>query len=365
VLTAEAWLPMSKSHLLQDEIHTMLIIDGSQGEGGGQIIRTSLALSLVTGKPFRAEYVRANRDKPGLRQQHLTAVNAAAKVGNGTVEGAAVGATAFTFIPGVITPGDYTFSVGTAGSATLVFQTVLPPLMMASGPSIVRFEGGTHNVHAPPYDFLERTFLPLVCLTGPQVSIELGRYGFYPPGGGSFDVYIEPAAKSLRLDLLKLGRIRERRARALVVNLPASIAERELAVVKAKMAWSDEELHCEISDNAISRGTAVLIEIESENLTEVFTRIGERGVRAEVIAEKAAEEALLYLERQVPVGEHLADQLLIPLALAGGGSFATGPLTLHTKTNIEIIKKFLNVDIAVVNLADGNHIITIEGTGSV
>ena len=337
----------------------MLSIDGSLGEGGGQIIRTSLTLSLITGKPFRAEHVRANRDRPGLRQQHLTAVNAAAEIGNANVKGAVVGATEFTFVPGVVTPGEYTFSVGTAGSATLVLQTVLPPLMMASGPSIVQFEGGTHNVHAPPYEFLQRTFLPLVNLTGPHVSIELGRYGFYPPGGGSFHVYIEPAAESLRIDLLKLGKIRERRARALVVNLPASIAERELAVIKAKMGLSDEDLHLEISDNAISRGTAVLIEIESENLTEVFTRIGERGVRAEVIAEEAANEALLYLKRGVPVGEHLADQLLIPIALAGGGSFATGPLSLHTVTNIEIVKKFLDVDIVVAPSINGNVVIHV------
>src|SRR5687768_16221159 len=237
----------------------MLTIDGSHGEGGGQIIRTSLALSLVTGKSFQVERVRANRDKPGLRQQHLTAVKAAAEIGAAKVEGAAVGATAFTFTPGVVTPGDYTFSVGTAGSATLVLQTVLPPLMIAAGPSMMRFEGGTHNVHAPPYDFLERTFLPLVSRTGPQISIELGRYGFYPPGGGSFDVFIEPAAKHQRLDLLKRGKIRERRARALVVNLPASMAERELVVIKSKMGLSDEELHPEISNNAISRGTAVMV----------------------------------------------------------------------------------------------------------
>jgi RNA 3'-terminal phosphate cyclase (ATP) len=337
----------------------MLIIDGSFGEGGGQIIRTSLALSLVTGIPFRAEHVRANRAKPGLRQQHLTAVNAAAKIGEGHVEGAAVGATQFTFIPGVVTPGDYTFSVGTAGSATLVLQTVLPPLVIASGPSVLRFEGGTHNVHAPPYDFLERTFLPLVNRMGPNILIELGRYGFYPPGGGRFDVFIEPTVKPQRLDLLKLGRIRERRARALVVNLPATMAERELGVIKAKMGLTDEELYPEISDNAISRGTAVMIEIESEYLTEVFTRIGERGIRAEVIAEKAADEALSYLETGAPVGEHLADQLLIPLALAGGGSFATGPVSLHTTTNIEIIKKFLDVDIFVTRSKNGNSVIEV------
>jgi RNA 3'-terminal phosphate cyclase (ATP) len=330
----------------------MLTIDGAYGEGGGQIIRTSLALSLVTGRPFLAKHVRANREKSGLRKQHLTAVNAAAEIGRAKVEGAAVGSTEFTFIPGSVTPGDYIFDIGTAGSATLVLQTVLPPLMIASAPSMLRLQGGTHNVHAPPYDFLERTFLPLVSRTGPQILIELGRYGFYPPGGGSFDVFIEPTIKPHRLDLLKRGKICAQRARALVVNLPVAMAERELAVIKDRMGLSDEQLHAEISDNAISRGTAVMIEIESEHLTEVFTRIGERGVRAEIIAEKAADEALEYLKTEAPVGEHLADQLLIPIALAGGGSFATGSLSLHTTTNIEVIKKFLDVEITATHQAN-------------
>jgi len=338
----------------------MLTIDGSYGEGGGQIIRTSLALSLVTGKAFHVERVRANRDKPGLRQQHLTAVRAAQEIGQATVEGAAVGATAFSFIPGAVTPGDYTFSVGTAGSATLVFQTVLPPLMIASGQSMLRFEGGTHNVHAPPFDFLQRTFLPLVSQMGLHVLIELGRYGFYPPGGGHFEVFIEPNTETRALNLIERGTIRQRRARALVVNLPASMAERELSVVKEKMGLSDEELHAELSDNAISRGTAVMVDIESEHLTEVFTRIGERGIRAEVIAEHAADEALAYLASDAPVGEHLADQLLIPMALCDGGSFVTGSLSLHTKTNIEVIKKFLNVDISVRELRNKTWVVEVR-----
>jgi RNA 3'-terminal phosphate cyclase (ATP) len=338
----------------------MLTIDGAYGEGGGQIIRTALSLSLVTGKPFRAEHVRANRNKPGLRQQHLTAVKSAAEISQAKVEGAAVGSTEFTFIPGAVKPGDYIFDIGTAGSATLVLQTLLPPLMIASGPSMLRLHGGTHNVHAPPYDFLERIFLPLVSRTGPQILIELGRYGFYPPGGGRFDVFIEPAVKPQRLDLLKRGRILAQRARALVVNLPASMAERELAVIKAKMGLLDEQLHAEISDNAISRGTAVMIEIESEHVTEVFSRIGERGVRAEIIAEKAADEALDYLRTEAPVGEHLADQLLIPLALAGGGSFATDSLSLHTITNIAVIKKFLDVEIIASQSANKLWLIDIR-----
>jgi len=195
---------------------------------------------------------------------------------------------------------------------------------------------------------------------GPQILIELGRYGFYPPGGGRFDIFIEPATHSRPLELIKRGRILAKLARALVVNLPASMAERELKIVKEKLGLSDEQLQPEISDNAISRGTAVMIEIQSEHLTEVFTGIGERGVRAEVIAEQAADEALDYLEAQAPIGQHLADQLLIPLALCAGGTFATTRLSLHTQTNIEIVKKFLDVDIIVTESTHGITIIEVR-----
>lgn len=331
----------------------MLTVDGSFGEGGGQIIRTSLALALVTGKPFRVERVRANRQKPGLQRQHLTAVNAAAAVGRAEVSGAAVGASEFTFVPREIVPGEYNFAVNTAGSATLVLQTVLPPLMTASAPSLLTLEGGTHNVHAPPYNFLETTFLPLINRMGPRVGIELERYGFYPPGGGKINVTIEPAAALCRLDLTKRGEMRDERARALVVKLPSLIAERELAVVGERMKWGTERLRVETSTNALSPGNVVMIEFESEHLTEMFSRVGERGVRAEVIAEDAVKEAQQYLATTAPVGEHLADQLLIPLALARGGSFTTGRLSLHTTTNIEIIKKFLDVEITTEPVGNG------------
>lgn len=331
----------------------MLTVDGSFGEGGGQIIRTSLALALVTGKPFRVERVRANRQKPGLQRQHLTAVNAAAAVGRAEVSGAAVGASEFTFVPREIVPGEYNFAVNTAGSATLVLQTVLPPLMTASAPSLLTLEGGTHNVHAPPYNFLETTFLPLINRMGPRVGIELERYGFYPPGGGKINVTIEPAAPLRRLDLTERGEMRDERARALVVKLPPMIAERELAVVGERMKWGTERLRVETSTNALSPGNVVMIEFESEHLTEMFSRVGERGVRAEVIAEDAVKEAQQYLATTAPVGEHLADQLLIPLALARGGSFTTGRLSLHTTTNIEIIKKFLDVEITTEPVGNG------------
>lgn len=327
----------------------MLTIDGSIGEGGGQIIRTSLALSLITGKSFRISNVRARREKPGLQRQHLTAVNAAATIGGAQVEGAGIGSNAFTFHPGAITPGDYSFPIGTAGSATLVLQTLLPPLMIAGAPSTLAFEGGTHNPHAPPFEFIAKTFLPLVNRMGPRVTAELERYGFYPPGGGRFNVRIESAPELKPLDLLMRGELRARRARALVVKLPPHIGERELVVISERLGWSgdEDELRVETSTNAISPGNVLTLEIESEHLTEVFTGIGERGVRAETIAERVADEARAYLETGAPVGEHLADQLLIPLALAGGGSYTTGQPSLHTMTNIEIIKMFLDVGITV------------------
>jgi RNA 3'-terminal phosphate cyclase (ATP) len=338
----------------------MLTIDGSFGEGGGQIIRSSLALSLITGKPFRIYNVRAKRDRPGLQRQHLTAVSASAEIGRAQVDGARVGAKEFTFVPGEVVPGEYVFDIGTAGSTTLVLQAVLPPLMVAAAPSLLKLEGGTHNVHAPPFEFLQKTFLPLVNRIGPQVSIELERYGFYPPGGGKFNVYIEPAAELRRLNLTARGEIHARRARALVVNLPASIGERELAVIREQLNWTDDELRVEISQNAYSPGNVLTIEIESEQLTEVFTGMGERGVRAETVAARAVAEVQRYLSTDAPVGEHLADQLLIPLALAGGGSYLTGPLSLHTTTNIEIVKKFLPVEITVDEMAADVFAVKVE-----
>jgi RNA 3'-terminal phosphate cyclase (ATP) len=339
----------------------MLLIDGSLGEGGGQIIRTSLALSLITGKPFRIERVRAGRAKPGLQRQHLTAVNAAAEIGRAEVEGAGVGAQQFSFRPRAVAPGDYRFPIGTAGATTLVLQTVLPPLMTADAPSTLRFEGGTHNVHAPPFDFLERVFVPLVNRMGPRVELTLERYGFYPPGGGRFRVKITPASTLAPLHLLERGRLLHRRARALVVNLPPHIAERELGVVAGELDWTDDELQLEASKNALSAGNVVMLEVESEQLTEMFTRVGERGLLAERVASEACAEARRYLATDAPVGEHLADQLLIPLALAGGGSYVTLPLSLHTTTNIEVIKKFLDVRITTETLAGGLQRVEING----
>jgi RNA 3'-terminal phosphate cyclase (ATP) len=207
-------------------LDVMITIDGSFGEGGGQILRTSLALSLVTGHAFRIQNIRAGRAKPGLLRQHLTAVQAAVEVGDAAVDGATLGSKELVFKPGKVRAGDYRFAVGTAGSATLVLQTILPALIIGKEPSRLTLEGGTHNPHAPPFDFLDRAFLPLLNRTGPQVSMKLERIGFYPAGGGRFTVEIIPTDKLKGLDLRERGESKGRSARAIFSNLSAGVANR-------------------------------------------------------------------------------------------------------------------------------------------
>jgi RNA 3'-terminal phosphate cyclase (ATP) len=199
----------------------MITIDGSYGEGGGQILRTSLALSLVTGKPFSINNIRAGRKKPGLMRQHLTAVNAAAEIGSAAIKGNRIGSQEFTFEPEMIKPGNFHFAIGSAGSCTLVFQTILPALIIAGGPSEIILEGGTHNPFAPPFDFLAKAFLPVINRMGPKVDAVLEKPGFYPAGGGRFKVSINPAGLN-GFDLLERGNIINKTARAAVANLPVT-----------------------------------------------------------------------------------------------------------------------------------------------
>jgi RNA 3'-terminal phosphate cyclase (ATP) len=326
---------------------SLITIDGSFGEGGGQILRTSLALSLVTGKPFCMENIRARREKPGLLRQHLTAVNAAAEVGQAKVEGNTIGSLKLSFAPCAVAAGVYHWAVGTAGSATLVLQTVLPCLLTADKASELVLEGGTHNPFAPPFDFLEQAFLPIVNRMGPRVSAKLDRPGFYPAGGGQFTVAIEPAKSLSRLELTERGEIVKHEGRAVVSQLPRKIAETELAVLQTKLSWGAECFRAEDVAHPRGPGNVLICTVASRNITEVFTGFGERGVPAERVALAAAEEVREYLSAGVPVGRHLADQLMIPMALAGGGTFRTLPPTRHALTNIEILKQFLNVAITV------------------
>lgn len=324
----------------------MLTIDGSMGEGGGQILRTSLALSLVTGTPFRLERIRAKRRKPGLLRQHLAATKAVEAIG-AAVEGAELGAQAIVVRPASIRGGDYTFSVGSAGSACLVLQTVLPPLLASGEAARLTLEGGTHNPYAPPYDFLERAFVPVLEQMGARMRLELHRRGFYPAGGGSFRVEIAAGSSFAGLELLERGRTVSRRARALVAHLPGEIAKRELGVVREKLGWSEPELEISQVDDSSGPGNVLLLELESEHVREVCTGFGERGVRAEAVAQGAVDELGRYLASGAPVGVRLADQLLVPFAMAGEGVFRTLPLSDHSRTNIEVVRAFLPTRIDV------------------
>lgn len=320
----------------------MIEIDGSRGEGGGQILRTSLGLSLLTGTPVRLFNIRAGRHKPGLMRQHLTAVQAAARVGSAQVEGDALKSQEVVFRPQGIQAGHYEFKISTAGSATLVLQTVLPALLAADGPSTLVLEGGTHNMKAPPFDFLKRSFLPILERMGPRIDARLERHGFYPAGGGRMVIDITPAPLQ-PIELHARGEIVARRARALVAHLPRHIAERELQTVGSRLNWSPTELHVEEITDSAGPGNVLFVEVETEHVTALFTGFGRKRMRAEQVAVETADEAKRWLAHGAPVGEHLADQLMLPLALAGGGGFTTGPPSLHATTQIETLGLFLNV----------------------
>jgi RNA 3'-terminal phosphate cyclase (ATP) len=337
----------------------MLTIDGSAGEGGGQILRTSLALSLATHTPVRITGIRKGRQRPGLMRQHLTAVRAAAKIGNAEVSGDEVGSREIVFTPGEITPGDYTFAIGTAGSTTLVLQAVLPALLCAKERSTIALVGGTDNPMAPPYEFLARAYLPLLRRLGPIVTPELEARGFYPAGGGRFRVTIDPTPMLGRLDLLERGEVLKKSVVATVANLPGAIARRELDAANEVLGWDRSCLRIEALKGAPGPGNVVSIVIESEHVTEVVTSFGEKGRAAEIVGAAAAREALAYLESGVPVGEHLADQLLLPMALAGGGSFRTTAPSSHTTTHLRLLEQILGVRSRVEPLSNGAWLIEI------
>jgi len=338
----------------------MIAMDGSAGEGGGQILRTAIGLSLVTGKPFHIQRIRAGRAKPGLMRQHLTGVRAAAEVGDARVEGASLGSGQLTFIPAGVRPGEYSFDVGTAGSAALVLQTVLPALILADRPSQLCLRGGTHNTHAPPFDFLQKAFLPLLGRMGPRVEAALDRPGFYPAGGGQVTVAIQPCVKLQPIELLQRGRIVRRLARGMVSRLPRHIAEREVETVRRRLSWPPDCTAVEEVESP-GPGNVLIVEVQSAQVTEVFSGFGERGVRAEDVAKGVVREVRGYLDAEVPVGRHLADQLLVPMALAGGGRFRTLAPSEHTRTNIDTLQHFLDVRISCEEIEPGVWEISVGG----
>ncbi|MEX1133549.1 MAG: RNA 3'-terminal phosphate cyclase [Acidimicrobiia bacterium] len=328
----------------------MLSIDGSEGEGGGQILRTALASSLLTGVPFRIKNIRAGRGRPGLLHQHLAAVNAAAEVAAAKTKGATLGSTMLVFEPGEVRPADYHFAIGTAGSTGLLLQTVLVPLLTADGESQLVIEGGTHNEGAPAFEFLDLTFAPVLRRMGADLSLALERPGFYPAGGGRIRVRAGRASWA-PLDLQDRGATRSVWARAVVSRLPISIAERELAVVGQSLGWPEENLTPDEVD-ADGPGNVLILAVENEQVTEVFTGFGRRGLPAEQVAAEAVARTRRYLDSGVAVDMHLADQLLVPFTQSNGGSFLTSQPTRHFMTNVKVLSRFFKLGIMTNQVGD-------------
>lgn len=338
----------------------LIHLDGSQGEGGGQILRTSLALSVCLQKPFKIEKIRANRRRPGLMRQHLTAVKAAARISNAHVEGDELNSQQLLFNPNEVQAGEYHFAIGTAGSATLVLQTILLPLLFAKGTSKVTIEGGTHNPLAPPFDFLQYAYLPLLEKMGANIKATLVRPGFFPAGGGCIELEVEPVNKLKPISIVERGKIVEKKAQVLIAGLPFHIVERELKILKQKLNWPDNCYQISDMNSSYGPGNIITVIVKSENVCEVFTGFGEKGTKAEAVADKVVKEVRRYITSGVPVEEHLSDQVLLPMALAGEGEYVTTTPSRHTLTNIDVIKHFIDMAIDIKEIEDKQFLIKLN-----
>ncbi len=333
-----------------------LQLDGTSG--GGQMLRTALSLAMVTGQPFRMTNIRGKRPKPGLMRQHLTCVRAACEISGGTADGAEIGSTELVFRAGKPKGGTYQFAIGTAGSTGLLFQTLLPALLHADGPSTLRLEGGTHNPMAPPFEFLGRVFLPALRRMGAKVSISLVQSGFAPVGGGIIECEIQPCAELTPLSLHERGELKSLSLRVPIRNLQIAIGGRMLDAALKQLPCDDATV--EIREPGPGRGVCCLYEAVFENSEELASSFGETNVTAERVGQRAAKSLQDFINSGVPVGRHLADQLLLPMALAGGGSFTTMVPDDHVPTNISVIEKFLPVKFSIDDADRGKRVVALE-----
>jgi RNA 3'-terminal phosphate cyclase (ATP) len=342
---------------METQTDEVLVIDGSYGEGGGQVLRTALSLSVLLTRPVRLVNIRAGRVKPGLQAQHLTGVRAAARICGAAVEGAKLGSQELTFVPRTASQaGSYTFDVaearkgGSAGAASLVFQTVLLPLALADGRSRITIRGGTHVEWSPPFDYLKRVYLPTLAQMGVRAKGHLKKWGWYPLGGGEITVVIEGVGGGGRLrrlqglTLMERGPLLRVRGLSATSNLPRHIAQRQQRRALQVLRERGFNPRIEIVDDAPSKGqgTVLFLWAGFENVIAGFTGYGRLGKPAEEVAEEACREFLIYHDSGAALDPHLADQVILPLALAAGESaFTTSRITEHLRTNVWVVEQFL------------------------
>jgi RNA 3'-phosphate cyclase len=321
----------------------ILEIDGSFGEGGGQILRTSLALALITGRPFHLSNVRARRSKPGLQPQHLKSVQATAEVGKAKVRGASLGSCDLSFEPGEVRAGAYRFDIGTAGATGLVLHTVYLPLMLrGGGPSEITLVGGTHVRTSPSFHFLDTTWRAYLEAMGMKVSLRLDRPGFYPRGGGVVRAFLQSCPRPQGLSLPERGEVRVSGISA-VAGLDRGIARRQARRANHRLGQYGVTTNIVEETWEGGPGSVLVLELSTRPAPTTFVGLGARGKPAETVADEIVEEAIGYLESAPAlVDVHSADQIVLPLALAEGPSeYTATAITLHLTTNIDVIGRFL------------------------
>lgn len=340
----------------------MITIDGTTGEGGGQVLRSSLTLSLATQQPFTITNIRKKRSRPGLLRQHLASTLAAEAISSADVTGARMGSTELVFRPGKVVPGEHTFKVGTAGSCLLVLATVFLPLAMAGGPSRLVLEGGTHNPAAPPFPFVAEALFPALAKAGYHAEATLVRPGFFPAGGGRVEVAIAGGARPSRVDWLETGKRVAERGRAIVSALPSNIALRELETLASVAGLSKRaDLRPEVVRDPVGPGNALVVTVVYEHATHVVTGFGEKGAPAERIGGAVGALVAALAAADVPVCEHLADQLVLPLALGRGGAFRTVQPTPHFDAQCAVVRAFLGLEVRRTREAAGTFLIEVPG----
>jgi RNA 3'-terminal phosphate cyclase (ATP) len=321
----------------------LIVIDGSHGEGGGQILRTALTLAAASGQGFVLSQIRARRATPGLRPQHLAAVRAAALACGAKVGGAFEGSPDLRFEPGAVEPGEFRFEIGTAGAASLVLETVLPVLATGQASSRVSITGGTHVPLSPSFDYLARHWSASVQALGLETTFTLERAGFYPRGGGVVEAGVNPWPRPAGLRLEERGALLRVRGVSGEARLKGDVAKRQRDAAQARL-WEARRLEAEWevgSVGAASPGSFLLLEAVCETGRGAFGYLGQRGVRAEQLGDRAARRLLGFLEGPGAVDPFLADQLVAPLALArGGGCVATPEVTRHLETVAHVVGLF-------------------------
>jgi RNA 3'-terminal phosphate cyclase (ATP) len=341
----------------------MLEFDGSFGEGGGQVLRTSLSLSCLLNKPFRIFNIRKKRKKPGLMPQHLMGIRSLKLISSARVEGDSQGSTELVFEPDEIKAGDYFFDIGTAGSTSLLLQAILPPLIFANNRSSLTLKGGTHVPLSPPFHYISEVFIPLLNKLGIEVKATIESYGFYPKGGGKVHIDIKTADSIKAANYLERGQLKKVYGLSGVGNLPFSIAERQKNAVLEVLLTKGIDAEIEtISVSTPGQGTFMFLEAVTDNCLAGFSSLGERGKKAELVGEEAAKKFLDYYSTAACLDRHLADQIILYLGVSKGvSSFTTAEISGHLLTNLWVIEKFLGIQYTVEGEIGKPGRVTIEG----